>query len=86
MVASTKAIQIRPAPFGSANPKVVSEETLISNARDQERSYVPQYTQVNASIMKIIQTSGRLTRATGAYSRRSDRASRSLRHRWTRSR
>ena len=42
MVASTKAIQIRPVPLGSANPMVVSEETLISNARDQLRSSVPQ--------------------------------------------
>ena len=66
IVASTKAIQIRPGPLGSANPRVVREETLISKARDQVRSRVPQKTQVKATIMRIIQTSGRLTRATGA--------------------
>ncbi len=38
IVASTKAIQIFPAPLGSAKPRVVSEETLISKALDQLRS------------------------------------------------
>ena len=42
IVASTKASQIRPGPLGSANPMVVSDETLISKARDQSRSRVPQ--------------------------------------------
>src|SRR5277367_3504188 len=41
---------------------------------------------VKASIMRIIQTSGRLTRATGAYNPRNEKASRSLRLGWTRSR
>ena len=42
MIASTKAIQIRPAPLGSAKPMVVTEDTLISKARDQVRSCEPQ--------------------------------------------
>ena len=42
IVASTKAIQIRPGPLGSEKPMVVMEETLISKARDQLRSWVPQ--------------------------------------------
>ena len=32
IVASTKAIQIRPVPSGSEKPSVVREDPLISNA------------------------------------------------------
>ena len=42
IVASTKAIQIRPVPLGSAKPMVVTDDTLISKARDQLRSCEPQ--------------------------------------------
>ena len=42
MIASTKAIQIRPVPLGSAKPMVVTDDTLISNARDQVRSWEPE--------------------------------------------
>ena len=86
IVASTKANPMRPVPVGSANPSVVSDEALISKARDQVRWAVPQKTQVNASIIRIIQASGRVTRATGAYSPRSDLVAASLRRRCTNSR
>ena len=67
IVASTKAIQILPVPLGSANPMVVSDETLISKARGPGQvPRAPVDASVNASIMMIIQASGRLTRATGA--------------------
>ena len=47
---------------------------------------MPQKTKVKATTMRIIQTSGRLTRATGAYSARSALARASLRQRCTSSR
>ena len=44
IVASTKAIQMRPVPSGLENPSVVREEPLISNALCQVRLPVPQNT------------------------------------------
>ena len=51
-----------------------------------ESEPVPQNTKVKATTIRSIQTSGRLTRATGAYSARNALARDSLRHRCTRSR
>ena len=85
MVASMKAIQIRPVPFGLEKPSVVSEEPLISNAFCQVSDPVPQNTKVKETTIRSIQTSGRLTRATGAYSARSALARDSLGYRCTRS-
>ncbi len=66
MVASMKAIQMRLVPSGLENPSVVSEEPLISNACCTESERVPQNTKVNDTTISSIQTSGRLTSATGA--------------------
>ncbi len=65
-MASMKAIQMRPVPFGLENPSVVREEPLISNAFWTVREPVPQNTKVKATTIRSIQTSGRLTSATGA--------------------
>ena len=68
IVASTMAIQMRPVPFGLENPRVVREEPLISNAFCTDREPVPQNTNVKETTISSIQTNGRLTSATGAYS------------------
>ena len=71
MVASMKASQIRLVVSGSLNPRVVRDEPLISNAFCQIRLPVPQKISVKATTMRIIQASGKVTNATGAYNRRS---------------
>ena len=83
MVASMKASQMRLVPSGLENPRVVSEEPLISNAFCQVRLAVPQNTKVKATTIRSIHTSGRLTRETGAYSPRSASARATLRQRCT---
>ena len=70
IVASMKAIQMRLVPSGFEKPSVVSEEPLISNAFCQVRPPVPQNMKVKQTTIRSIQTNGRLTRATGAYSAR----------------
>ena len=62
---------MRLVPSGLENPRVVSEEPLISKAFWTVRLPVPQNTKVKATTMRSIHISGRLTRETGAYSARS---------------
>ncbi len=57
---------MRLVPSGLEKPSVVSEDPLISNAFCQVRLPVPQNTKVKETTMRSIQTSGRLTSATGA--------------------
>jgi len=66
IVASMNASQIRVVESGSANPSVVNEEPLISKARCTVNDPVPQKTKLKATTIRSIQTSGRLTSATGA--------------------
>ena len=65
-MASMKVTQVRPPPVGAANPRVVTDEPLISNERVHVPEPNPQKMREKAKMIEIIHTRGRLTRATGA--------------------
>ena len=66
MVASTKVSQIRAVPSGSANPRVNSDDPLISKERWALSWLMAQKTNEKPKVTESIQTRGRLTSATGA--------------------
>ena len=65
MMASMKASHVSGPPTGAANPRVVTDDPLISNDRSTVPASLAQKMKVNPTMTESIHTSGRLTRATG---------------------